>query len=114
MCSFPLKACYIYFQDCKKIVSLNAFIECSHLDLKFFSTRRPTKDIIDQTCPNPSDIEVAREFLFPLGDQNKFVISSYRIREVKNWIQVNSCISYAEEIDIKRWLRQTLTLPSSL
>jgi hypothetical protein len=58
------------------------------------SPRRPKKDIIDKTCPNPSDIEVAREFLCLSGAQNDFIKSSYsrRLKKVVNWIQVNSCM----------------------
>ena len=58
------------------------------------SSRRPTKDIIDKTCPNPSEIEVVREYLLSLGAQNDFIMSSYgrRLEKVVNWMQVNSCI----------------------
>ena len=33
--SFPLKACYSNFQDCRKVVSLDTFMECTSLDLTF-------------------------------------------------------------------------------
>jgi hypothetical protein len=58
------------------------------------SPSRPTKDIIDKTSPNPSEIEVAREFLFLLGALNDFIKSGYsrRLQKVVNWMQVNSCI----------------------
>ena len=70
--------------------------------LHISSPRRPIKDIIDKTCPNPSDIEIAREFLLLLGAQNDFIKSGYsrRLKKIVNWMEVNSCI-LAEEIDIK-------------
>jgi hypothetical protein len=63
----------------------------SGLDIS--SPRRPKKDIIDKTCPNSSDIEIARNFLFSIGAQFDFKISGYRrgIEKVVNWMQVNSC-----------------------
>ena len=67
-------------------------MKLSGLDISLHS--RPTKDIIDKACPNPSDIEVAREFLFLLGALNDFKKSGYcrRLQKVVNWMQVNSCI----------------------
>ena len=70
--------------------------------LDISSPRRPIKDIVDKTCPNPSDIEVARHYLLLSGAHNDFTKSGYceRLEKVLDWMQVKSC-PYVEEIHIK-------------
>ena len=65
-----------------------------HSGIDISSPRRPAKDIVDKTSPNPSDIEDAREFLFEIGGLYDFVVSGYSrgIKMVLNWMQVNSSI----------------------
>ena len=66
----------------------------SELDIS--SHRRPSKDIIDKTCPNSSDIEIARKFLFLIEKdaQRYFRLSEYfqGLENVVYWMQVKSCI----------------------
>ena len=64
----------------------------SGLDIS--SPRHPTKDVVDKTCPNPSDIKVAREFLFSLDPYCRPMAgdSVVGLREVADWLQVNFCI----------------------
>jgi len=64
----------------------------SELDISL--PRRRGKDIIDKTCPNPSDIEIAREFLFLSDARDDFTKFGYsrRLGKVVGWMQVNSCI----------------------
>ena len=79
------------------------------------SPSRSTKDIIDKTCPDPSEIKVAREFLFSFGAQNDFTQSGYsrRLQKVVNWMQVNSYILCRRNWHSRRG-RQTLTLRPGL
>ena len=58
------------------------------------SPRLPSKDVIDETCPNSSDIEIARNFLFSIGAQHYSTLSDYRrgLENVVDWMQVKSCI----------------------
>ena len=59
-----------------------------------FSPRHPSKDIIDKTCPNSSDIGTAWEFLRSINAQHYFILSDYRreLEKVVDWMQVKSCI----------------------
>jgi hypothetical protein len=70
--------------------------------LDISSPRRPKRDIINKTCPNSSDIEVARKFLLSIGAHYYSLMCGYSlgIEEVVNWMRVN-LVFYADEIDIK-------------
>ena len=57
--SFPLKACYSNFQDCRKSCKSRYLYGMHQSGLDISLPRRPTKDIIYKTCPSPSDIKVA-------------------------------------------------------
>jgi hypothetical protein len=72
----------------------------SGLDIS--SHRRPKKDIIDKICPNSSDIEVARDFLYSIGAYQDFFMNGFStsVEIVVKWMQV-SLVSYADGIDIK-------------
>jgi hypothetical protein len=65
------------------------------------------KDIIDKTCPNSSDIKVAREFSLSIGAQHDFsiIFCSRRIDKVVNWMRVKSCILFRRNLTLKA--RQT-------
>ena len=62
------------------------------LNLTFPRPRRPSKD---KTCPNSSDIEIARDFLFHKFDADRYFTLSYyceRLENVVDWMQVKSSI----------------------
>jgi hypothetical protein len=77
----------------------------SGLDIS--SPRRFKKDIIDKTCPNSSDIEVARDFLFSTGDQNSFLIYGF---STVYWMQV-SLVSMQKNLTLKARQRNRYTFP---
>ena len=86
----------------------------SGLDIS--SPRRSTKNI-NNTCPNPYDTKIAREFLLSLGvPRNDLNLSSYsyRLEMVGHWLQVKSSILCKRHLTIKERGRQTLTLLPSL
>ena len=63
--------------------------------LEISSLRRPKKNLIDKTCPNLSDIKVARNFLVSLlSPQSVNAIFDHYLglEMVVNWLQVNSSI----------------------
>ena len=65
----------------------------SGLDIS--SPRRLSKGVIDKTCPNYSDIEIARNFLLSILDARRYFTSSYyreRLESVVDWMQVKSSI----------------------
>ena len=84
-------------------------------ELDILSPRYPKKDNIDKICPNSSDIEAARDFLFSIDAHHNFLMFGFstRLENVVYWLRV-SLVSYAEETDIKKRDRKTLTLPPSL
>ena len=65
-----------------------------YIRLDISSPRRFKEEIFDKTCPNSSDIEVAREFLVSIGAHYEFAVFRYSrsIDNVVNWMQVKSCI----------------------
>ena len=58
------------------------------------SPRLPSKDVIDETCPDSSDIRIAREFLISIGAQYYVMLPEFRegLENVVDWMQVKSCI----------------------
>jgi len=97
--SFDLFACYldtlgpIMESKCRDTLKRLAFSSRpSTVISKIAEKLCPKKDIIDKTCPNFHDIEVAREFLCDIGGAGyDFVISSYwrGMERVVNWMQRN-------------------------
>ena len=66
----------------------------SGFDMSSPGLRLPENDIIEKTCPDPSDIKITRELLFSLGAPNNFTISGYssKLEYVLYWMKVKSCI----------------------
>jgi hypothetical protein len=91
-----------YFPRLRKNCKSRRLYRMHSSGLDISSPRRLKKDIIDKTCPNSSDIKVARDFLFSTGAQNCFLIYGFStsVENVVYWMQV-SLVSYAEESDIK-------------
>ena len=99
--AFPSRTATLISKIAEKLKSRRFYrMQPSGLDIS--SPTRPTKNIIDKTCPNPCDIKIARGFLVSSGAQSDFVMSEYgyRLETVGHWMQV-SLVSYAEGIDIK-------------
>jgi len=73
------------------------------------------KNIIDKTCPNLSDIDVAREFLLDLDAQRDFIKPGYswRLRKVVGWMQVNSWCLVQKKLSLKA-KQQDPDFPSEL
>jgi hypothetical protein len=70
--------------------------------LDISSPRRLTAPNKDKSCPNPSDIKVAREFLVSLGVENKRIMYIYSqgLKKVVRWMKVKFC-TLCKRIDIK-------------
>ena len=85
----------------KKLYVLTTPLSISNA-LDISSSRRPKKDIINKTCPNSSDIEVAWELLLNKGSKYDFVVSGYSgIEKVVIWLQVKSCILCRKNLTLK-------------
>jgi len=97
--SFDLFACYldtlgpiIMKSECQDTIKRLAFPSKPATVISRIAEKlRPQKDIINKTCPNFHDIEVAREFLIVRGAGYDFVISDYckGMQRVLNWMQTN-------------------------
>ncbi|KIM44060.1 hypothetical protein M413DRAFT_443122 [Hebeloma cylindrosporum] len=95
---FDILACYLNTlpsmgTECRETIKRVAFPSKPHTVMaKIAEKIRPKKDIMDKTCPSPSDIEIARDFMLHSGAQNDFTHFGYsrRLANVVRWMQVSN------------------------